>query len=56
MPPLPMPAAGFIYFPVVLCQSSAPWQFLIYQLAYEQAEKAQRSRSIYDRDLFSIMN
>jgi hypothetical protein len=51
-----MNSTGFVFFPVMLCQACAPWQVLVYQLAYEQAQHPQPYRSVYDRELFSIMN
>jgi hypothetical protein len=59
-PPLPEPQIGsFIICPVVLCQGLTPiqygWQWMIYQIAYQQAQAIARP-SLPERDLLAVWN
>lgn len=59
-PPSPSPLPGsFVLCPMVLCQgffpAQLPWQWQLYQAAFEQAQAVNRP-SLPERDLLGVWN
>jgi hypothetical protein len=56
----PMRSAAFMAYPLVMCPTfggtQAGWQQAIYQIAFEQAQAAVRSRTLFARDWLGVWN